>query len=134
MAQPAHLFANIIFYDNACNLVQYILNRYANGPLKDVRFPVDRFHFKTKHKATHTFCQEHCDPAKFPFLTDAKGEPRFNSSAAESTMPWLGSLSNTLRNRHVYLYNLFLNEFVRRRNARIVDNLILTGRKPRRLC
>lgn len=126
-------FANIIFYDNACNLVQFILKRprYQNH-FQHVRFPVDRFHFNTKHKGTHPFCQEECNPALFPYLTTKDG-PLFNSSAAEQVMPWLGSLKPILRNMETVKYNFILNECVRRRNEHIIDRLHQQGCDPRLL-
>lgn len=130
-----HRYVNIIFYDNACNLVRHIIKRdgQGQGPFADIRFPVDRFHFTTKHKKTHKWCQEHCNPKDFKYLTTSSGENIFNSAAAENVMPYLGSLANTLRGMNAVTYNFVLNECIRRRNARLVDQLLLTSMRPRHL-
>ncbi|EGG07061.1 uncharacterized protein MELLADRAFT_85963 [Melampsora larici-populina 98AG31] len=78
---------NLIFYDNACNLVHHIWSNPKDAEaFKDVVIPVDVFHM-CSHKESDQFCQEFTNPNKIPDLKKG-GKWMFNSSAAELTNIW----------------------------------------------
>lgn len=77
-----------------------------------VAFPVDVFHFKTKHKESDEFCGRECNPARWPQLMN-NGKWVFNSSAAEQVNSWIGgfrSMTRLLRCER-YTYTLFFIAF-----------------------
>lgn len=77
---------------------------------------VDVFHFKCKHKETHTFCQENCNPAAFPELLRDDGGWFFNSSAAEQANAWMGGYHAMCREMLVDKYDFFLDQMILRHN------------------
>jgi hypothetical protein len=79
---------NHIIFDNNCGLAQHVK---GDPFFENIGLSVDVFHFKSKHKETHMFCQENCNPAAFPELLGIDGKGWFfNSSVAEQTNVWLG--------------------------------------------
>ncbi|KAJ8693235.1 hypothetical protein PTI98_010474 [Pleurotus ostreatus] len=118
-----------LFYDSNCKLVAH---QKANNDTHFARTaqPVDVFHFRTKHKETDTFCQQHCNPAAFPELLDANGNWRFNTSICEQTNVWLGGYTAILRNMEVTRYNFYLDEMIKRRNRYVIQELERKGHMP----
>ncbi|EGG01018.1 uncharacterized protein MELLADRAFT_92735 [Melampsora larici-populina 98AG31] len=58
----------VIFYDNACNLLRVIHNGDKDPtPFENTVIPVDPFHHRS-HKESNSFCQMYTDPKKFPDL------------------------------------------------------------------
>lgn len=78
-------------------------------PLKTVALPVDVFHFECKHKATDTFCNENCNPARWPDLIK-DGKWLFNSSVAEQANAWFGGFQSITREMRADRYNFFLDK------------------------
>jgi CxC4 like cysteine cluster associated with KDZ transposases len=62
----------IVFYDNACNLLEYILNRDPY-PLRNISFFVDGFHY-----ASHKNCSPGFDTKQYPALLK-----QYNTSLVE---------------------------------------------------
>lgn len=85
-----------IFYDDNCHLWKHLV---ASGDTYFVKvgLPVDVFHFKSKHRETDTFCQTHCNPARFRELIGPNDTWIFNSSAAEQTNAWFGLFQPIVR-------------------------------------
>ena len=96
-------------------------------------WPVDVFHATTKHKATDTFCQMHCNPATFPELRSATGKKEwiFNSSAAEQTNVWFGKFLPVVREMGVVRYNFFLDEMIAMHNEERIKKLRNGKARPR---
>jgi hypothetical protein len=97
---------------------------------QDVGMCVDVWHFLNKHKASHTFCQEHCNPADYPEMMTPDGKWYFNTSIAEQTNVWLGGYHSILREMSVVKYNFFLDEMIRLRNQTVVAKLASDGFQP----
>ena len=123
----------VIWYDNNCKLVsmlqkesEYQFHNYFQG----CAFPVDVFHYKTKHKESDSNCGKYCNPYIWPQLRINDEEWRFNSSAAEQVNAWYGRFQAIVRELQVDRYNFFLNEMVKRRNRSIVDKLEKRGYNP----
>jgi hypothetical protein len=103
-----------IFFDNNCSLAQHVK---ADSYFCNIGLTVDVFHFKSKHKETHTFCQEHCNPAVFPELISAdKDGWFFNSSVAEQVNVWIGGYHAICREMLVDKYDFFLDQMILRHN------------------
>ena len=62
---------NHIIFNNNCSLAQHVK---GDPFFRNIGLSVDVFHFKSKHKETHTFCQEHCNLAAFPELLGTDGK------------------------------------------------------------
>ncbi|KAK7683616.1 hypothetical protein QCA50_013454 [Cerrena zonata] len=92
-------------------------------------FPVDVFHFKSKHKITDIFCQEHCNPAAFPEMIQ-KGKWQFNTSICEQINVWLGGYHAILRDMESTRYNFYLDEMIKRRNRYTISHLEESGKTP----
>lgn len=86
---------NIVWYDNNCRVVAHLQSE-ADDYFQNVAFPVDVFHFKTKHKATDEFCGRHCNPALWLHLME-DGKWVFNSSAAEQANARIGGFRSMTR-------------------------------------
>ncbi|KAF9004859.1 hypothetical protein BDZ89DRAFT_1145472 [Hymenopellis radicata] len=75
-ALPDHLV-----FDNNCGLSKHVKD---NPTFPRIGLAVDVFHFKSKHKASDTYCQENCNPAAFPELLRENGKGWwFNTSICE---------------------------------------------------
>ncbi|KIJ11061.1 hypothetical protein PAXINDRAFT_164184 [Paxillus involutus ATCC 200175] len=93
------------------------------------RMPVNVFHFKSKHKETNNYCQQHCNPASFPeFIQDGKWQ--FNISICRQTNVWLGGYQAILCDMSVHQYNFYSDEMVKRRNQFIIQQLEKEERRP----
>ncbi|KAG1731337.1 uncharacterized protein EDB91DRAFT_1085097 [Suillus paluster] len=62
--KPQHLI-----YDSNCNALREVESRKIKF-FEGMGMCVDAFHHKTKHKASDTFCQQHCDMKAYPELLD----------------------------------------------------------------
>ncbi|KAN0096936.1 hypothetical protein V8E55_001382 [Tylopilus felleus] len=119
-----------IFFDNNCLLAQHVK---ADLYFCNIGLTVDVFHFKTKHKETHMFCQEHCNPAVFPELIGADGEDWFfNSSVAEQVNIWIGGYHAICRKMLVDKYDFFLDQMILRCNHATKAKLCRSSRMPLR--
>ena len=89
-----------ILFDNNCSITKI-----------NVGLTVDVFHFKCKHSKEDQFCQENCDPSKYPELLGEDGKPwYFNSSIAEQTNGRLGGYQAICWEMSAHRYNFFLDE------------------------
>jgi hypothetical protein len=120
-------------YDTNCDARQQVLAHPEHWAwFLDVGMTVDVFHFLNKHQITHLFCQEHCNPAKFPELMGPDGKTWFfNTSIAEQTNVWLGGFHSMCREMLLVKYNFFLDEMIRLRNEITVAKLAADGFSPR---
>lgn len=91
---------NIVFFDHACGLRAYILNRDLDNILQRVAFVVDAWHFPT-HSLNDLHCQTFCNPHKFPVLKRVDGSWVFNSSAAEQINSWFGKFQPKVKEMNV---------------------------------
>lgn len=87
-----------LFFDKNCQLLKHLI---ASGDhyFDRMGLPVDVFHASNCHHETDTFCNVHCNPAKFEELIDPT-QPngwRFNSSAAEQANVWFGAFHSIVR-------------------------------------
>ncbi|KAI6113982.1 hypothetical protein F5141DRAFT_1187666 [Pisolithus sp. B1] len=89
-------------FDNNCKLHAH---QEANQDhhFSETAFPVDVYHFNSKHKETDLYCQAHCNPAAFPDLLE-NGKWCFNTSIS------------ILHNMTVHRYNFYLDEMIKRWN------------------
>ena len=99
-----------LFFNNNCALVQHI----KSDPYFDtIGLSVDVFHFKSKHKETHVFCQENCNPAAFPELISMDSQGWFfNLSVAEQTNVWIRGYHAMCREMLVDKYDFFLDQMI----------------------
>ena len=124
------LLPQVIFFDNACQLKRHLVS------LNDSYFdrcimPVDAFHAKTKHKESNTFCNQHCNAARWPALFDSHDRWIFNSSAAEMTNAWVGGFQAMVREMRAARYGFLLDEVMKWRNRLTVEELSRAGGNPR---
>ena len=112
----------IIFYDSNCNLRKHLEAQGDTDILGRAGLPVDVFHFQCKHSQSDEYCNEHCNPASFPELTNGD-EWVFNSSAAEQANAWFGQFQPIVREMTVEKYNFFLDEMVSIHNQHIANKL-----------
>lgn len=94
-----------IFFDKNCQLLKHLI---ASGDhyFDHTGLPVDVFHASNCHHETDTFCNVHCNPAKFEELIDPT-QPngwRFNSSAAEQANAWFGGFASIVREMPICKY------------------------------
>ncbi|KAF7290736.1 hypothetical protein MIND_01314300 [Mycena indigotica] len=108
--KPHHLI-----YDSNCDAAQQVAANEDWSWFDDIGMFVDVFHFKNKHDASHTFCQENCNPADCPHLMDGD-KWYFNTSVAEQMNVWLGGYLAIVREMLPVKYNFFLNEMIRLHN------------------
>ncbi|KAF8230269.1 hypothetical protein L208DRAFT_1476566 [Tricholoma matsutake] len=101
--KPEHLI-----YDSNCDAKQQVMA--SQDPyFQDMGMCVDVWHFLNKHKVTHHFCQENCNPAMYPELQDGeKGAWFFNTSVMEQTNAWLGGYHSMCREMLPAKFNFFL--------------------------
>ncbi|KAJ8489877.1 hypothetical protein ONZ45_g13412 [Pleurotus djamor] len=123
---------DVIFYDNNCQLQAHILKE-KDPFFKGIIFPVDAFHYKSKHKTPDEFCQKHCNPARWPELVVDDGKWRFNSSVAEQANAWLGGYLAIVREMLPHRFEFFLDEMIKRRNEYVVEKLWQEGKIPYRI-
>jgi hypothetical protein len=121
--KPEHLI-----YDTNCDAKQ---QARSDPYFDDMGMCVDVFHFLNKHKVTHTFCQQNCNPAMYPELMSDDGNWFFNTSIAEQTNVWLGGYHSMCREMLPRKYDFFLDEMIHRRNALTVASLTAAGHNPR---
>ncbi|KAF7305379.1 hypothetical protein HMN09_00790100 [Mycena chlorophos] len=125
---------DIFVYDTNCNAKQQV-EAHKNTHwrwFQDVGLPVDVFHFLHKHGVGHTFCQEWCNPAKFPeLMNEDRTKWWFNTSIAEQNNVWLGGYHSMCREMGAVKYNFFLNEMVRLHNKETLAKLEAAGANPR---
>jgi len=118
-----------IFFDNNCSIAKIVKN---DPVFKNVGLTVDVFHFKCKHSEEDRFCQENCDPSKYPELLGEDGKAwYFNSSIAEQTNAWLGGYQAICREMTTHRYNFFLDEMIRCRNIMTKEKLVKEKCKPK---
>jgi len=116
-----------VFYDTNCDARQ----QAEKDPwFQDVGMCVDVWHFLNKHKVSHKYCQQHCNPAMYPELMNDDGKWFFNTSVAEQTNAWLGGYSSIVREMLPDKYNFFLDEMIRLRNAEVLKKLEREGHNP----
>lgn len=122
-----------MWFDNNCSLYKMIKNDDKDKQyFEHVYFPVDVFHFKSKHKESDTFCGEHCNPVLFPELYDADTKQwRFNSSAAEQVNAWFDGYGKIVREMMQDRYEFFLDEMIKRRNRWLFNELRKREKNPR---
>lgn len=120
----------VLFYDSACVLRKFIESNGFTSAFAHTALPVDVFHFRSKHKDTDTYCQQHCNPAAFPELYNEKGEWRFNTSICEQTNVWYGGYLAIVREMEVTRYNFFLDEMIKRHNRYVIAQLGRRGKNP----
>lgn len=77
-----HIPPDVIIYDNACNLEDYVLNRFPNY-FKNTKFFVDGFHFNA-----HSNCAQTYDSGMHKFMN-------VNTSLAEQKNSKLRHIKNT---------------------------------------
>ena len=116
-----------IFFDNNCSLAQHVK---ADLYFNNIGLSVDVFHFKSKHKESHTFCQENCNPAAFSELVSQDGGWFFNSLIAEQTNVWIGGYHAICREMLVDKYNFFLDQMILRCNRVTRAKLDRQGARP----
>lgn len=117
----------VLYYDTNCLFHEHV----QDDPFfKNILLPVDVFHFKNKHKETHAHCQEFCNPAMFPELTDGKGGWVFNSSAAEQINSWFGRFLPVVRDMLPHHFDFFLDEMIKQRNRITVAEAKENGKVP----
>ncbi|RPD55286.1 hypothetical protein L226DRAFT_468844 [Lentinus tigrinus ALCF2SS1-7] len=119
----------VLFYDNACSFKKH-LDTIGDTYFDRCAMPVDPFHAKTKHKESDTFCNQHCNAARFPDLILENKKWRFNSSAAEMTNAWLGGFQAMVREMRPPRYDFFLDEMILIRNRMIIEDLRRAGENP----
>jgi hypothetical protein len=118
-----------MFFDNNCSVLRHLMalkpEEATRGHeiLRNMRFPVDVFHFKSKHKESDAFCGQHCNPVQWPELRTEDGKWTFNSSIAEQTNVWFGGFLAMVRELRVERYNFLLDEVIRRHNAAVIAEL-----------
>lgn len=99
-AMPSYLF-----FDKNCQLLKHLI---ASGDhyFDHTGLPVDVFHASNCHHETDTFCNVHCNPAKFEELIDPNVPNgwRFNSSAAEQANAWFGGFMAIVREMPIAKY------------------------------
>ncbi|KAG0140907.1 hypothetical protein CROQUDRAFT_68896 [Cronartium quercuum f. sp. fusiforme G11] len=114
---------DVIFYDNACQLVNHIWKEKENDEaFMNTVIPVDAFH-SCSHSEQDAFCKQFTQPGNFPELKK-DGHWVFNSSAAELTNIWYCKFAFICRGMHAVRYNYFLEEMVRLRNIWLEKKLM----------
>jgi len=117
-----------IFYDTNCLARQ---QAEKNPWFSSIGMCVDVWHFLNKHKATHEYCQKHCNPAMYPELLDESGKWFFNTSVAEQINAWLQGYLSVCREMLPTKFDFFLDEMIRLRNVEQLKKLEAEGKNPR---
>ncbi|KAJ6456275.1 hypothetical protein C8R47DRAFT_996346 [Mycena vitilis] len=119
-------------YDTNCDAKQQVMKPPGDPWWDSIGMCVDVWHFLNKHKASHEFCQKHCNPADYPELMNEDGQTWFfNTSIAEQVNVWLGGYHVIVREMLSVKYNFFLDEMIRLRNVATVSQLERDGHHPR---
>lgn len=105
-----------------------VLASRPGDPLLQMRFPVNVFHFKCKHKETDEFCSSHCNPALFRHLKTPDNKWTFNSSVAEQTNMWFGRFQPIVRELRVDRFNFFLDQVILIHNENLLQDLTRKGK------
>ncbi|KAH6871949.1 hypothetical protein BKA70DRAFT_1484028 [Coprinopsis sp. MPI-PUGE-AT-0042] len=120
----------VIWHDNNCKVLAMLENDPEDKAFfEQCAFPVDVFHFKSKHKEGDSFCNANCNPANWPELRNGN-KWRFNSSAAEQTNVWFGGYQAIMCEMEVTRYEFFLDEMIKCRNRLIIDELEGKSKDP----
>jgi hypothetical protein len=91
----------------------------------------DVFHWSCKHSTQDVFCQQYCNPYRYPELqTDDGSGWYFNSSVAEQTNVWVGGYHAICREMGVDRFNFFLDEMILRRNEDVRVKLKRENKNP----
>ncbi|KIK81568.1 hypothetical protein PAXRUDRAFT_35835 [Paxillus rubicundulus Ve08.2h10] len=115
-------------FDNNCKLRAH-QEAIHDTHFSQTGFPVDVFHFNSKHKEIDLYCQHHCNPAAFPDLIE-NVKWCFNTSISEQTNVWLGGYQAILCSMSVHRYNFYLDEMIKRRNRYIISEKLKKGDSP----
>ncbi|KAF9003825.1 hypothetical protein BDZ89DRAFT_1145901 [Hymenopellis radicata] len=125
---------NHLIFDNNCQLARHV---HAGEPdplyeiFNHVGLAVDVFHFKSKHKATDEYCQQHCNPAGFEELMNEDGTGWwFNTSIAEQTNAWVGGFLSICREMTREMFVFFLDEMIMMSNEERKRLLLEEGAYP----
>ncbi|KDQ11638.1 hypothetical protein BOTBODRAFT_114058 [Botryobasidium botryosum FD-172 SS1] len=108
---PPESHSDIHVFDNACSLKQH-LEAQDDHFFDGCEFIVDVFHFKTKHKESHGYCGQNCNPYSLREMIDDNGNWTFNTSIAEQTNVWFDAFLPIVREMLSDRYN-FLDEMVK---------------------
>jgi hypothetical protein len=76
------------------------------------------------------FCQLHCNPSQWDFLSDGKGKWIFNSSVAEQTNAWIGGYHSMFCGMKNTKYGFFLDEMIKHQNQVTIERLQSKGANP----
>ncbi|KAJ7733056.1 hypothetical protein DFH07DRAFT_968134 [Mycena maculata] len=126
--QPEHFI-----YDTNCDAKQQVdAHPEIWSWWKDVSMTVDVFHFLNKHAVGHTFCQEHCNLASCPELSNPNKTWYFNTSIAEQMNIWFSGYHSMCWEMLPVKYNFFLDEMICLRNQVTLSKLAADGDDPRR--
>lgn len=117
-----------IFYDTNCDARQ---QAEKNPWFANIGICVDVWHFLNKHKVSHEYCQQHCNPAMYKELMDENGRWFFNTSVAEQTNAWLHGYLSICREMLPDKFDFFLDEMIQLRNLIILKCLHNGGYNPR---
>jgi hypothetical protein len=117
-------------YDTACDAKQQVEAR-GDEWWHGVGMCVDVWHLLNKHKMTHTYCQENCNPADYSELMNNNGDGWwFNTSIAEQVNVWLGSYHAICREMIPVKYNFFLDKMIHLHNVCTRQTLQAKGLNP----
>lgn len=125
-----------VFYDSNCDAHQQSRKDPWFNPIPKtddnpgVGMSVDVWHFKNKHKLSHTYCQKNCNPAQYSELMDDSNNWFFNTSVAEQVNAWLGGYHSICREMLPARYEFFLDEMMRLRNIEVIKRLTEAGEYP----
>ena len=122
--KPEHLI-----YDSTCDAKQQAM---ASGDpfFADIGMCIDVWHFLNKHKVTHKFCQQHCNPVMYPELMDNDGQWYFNTLVAEQINAWLAKYNSMCWEMLPVKFNFFLNEMIQLRDIKTLKRLDANRHHP----
>ena len=105
--KPEH----VVIYDSNCAAKQQVMA--SKDPFfETVGMCVDVWHFLNKHKVSHIFCQQHCNPAMYPELMNEQGGWFFNTLVAEQTNVWLGGYHSICCEMLPMKFDFFLDKMI----------------------
>lgn len=119
-----------LLYDNNCHIHKHI-KVIGCKHFEHTAFPVDVFHFKSKHSDKDLECELNCNPVAFSELYDDNDNWRFNSSICKQTNVWINGFQSILSDMEVTRYNFYLDEMVKRHNRYVIQELRTKGSNPR---
>ena len=133
MVQNAFLVPGVkkpehIFYNTNCLARQQAEKSFPW--FEGIGMCVDIWHFLNKHKMTHQYCQENCNPIQFPELLDDSGKWFFNTSVAEQINAWLQGYHSIVREMLPDKFDFFLDEMIGWRNIAHLKKLKNEGQNP----